>query len=164
MPKKLIAAFMLIAASRAARAQGTPFSELRAGDTVRVWAVQPRLNGQQGTFDARLRDTMRFTSLSQPVAVGYPSLRRIDIKRGTHRSATRIVIGTVLGAAAGSIAGAFLGTAIECGRTCGDDGEWEGLGGFLLGGTVGIIGGGVAGGVIAGRHRTARWEAVDLRR
>ena len=164
MQKNLIAAFVLVVASQTAGAQITPFSELRSGDTVRVWAVQPRLNGQQGTFDARLRDTLRFTSLTHPIAVGYPSLRRIDVKRGVHRSATRVVIGSLLGAAAGGIVGAYLGTAIECGRNCGDEGEWEGLAGLIFGGGLGIVAGGVTGGIIAGRHRTTRWEAVDLRR
>jgi hypothetical protein len=164
MRQLLLAIVVMLAAARPAIAQSASLTTLQPGDTIRVWSTAPRLNGQAGIFDARLRDTLRFTSLSQPTDVPYTTLRRIDVKRGVHRSATRVVIGSLLGAAAGSIVGAYLGTAIECGRTCGDEGEWEGLAGFVFGGGFGIIAGGVTGGIIAGRHRTARWEAVDLRR
>jgi hypothetical protein len=34
----------------------------------------------------------------------------------------------------------------------------------VVGGGLGIVAGGVTGGVIAARHRSPRWDAVDLRR
>jgi hypothetical protein len=161
--------FILIAGvAPAAAGQVTPLSGLRAGDTIRVWAIDPRLNGRAGIFESPLRDTLRFSSIPQPpvitTAVGFPAIRRIDVKRGTHRSAGRIVIGSVLGAAAGALVGGYLGVGLECGRTCGDEGDFEGVAGLVLGAGAGIIVGGITGGVIAGRHRTARWDAVDLRR
>jgi hypothetical protein len=168
MRRILFAFSIALSATRAVHAQPTTLSSLRAGDTIRVWAVAPRLNGQPGTFDSAERDTLRFMNLGQlpatPIAVGYPALHRIDVKRGTHRSAGRIVIGSVLGVALGTIAGGYIGVAAECGRTCGDSGDFEGLAGFLAGGALGAVAGGVTGGVLAARHRAARWDAVDLRR
>jgi hypothetical protein len=168
MPRLLVAFGLIVAVLQPAAAQPTPLSGLRSGDTIRVWAVDPRLNGPSGVFDAAGRDSLRFTTLGRaptaPIAVGYPALRRVDVQRGTHRSPARIVIGTVLGAAAGAVIGGFLGTTIECGSSCGDEGDLEGIAGFVIGGGLGIIAGGVTGGVIAGRHRSTRWEAVDIRR
>ena len=167
MQRTSVAFLIALAVARPAIAQ-TPLSALQPGDTIRVWAVDPRLNGQSGIFDTRLRDTLRFSRLPQPpittIAVGFPALRRIDVKRGQHRSPARIIIGTVLGAAAGAVAGSALGVLIECGRDCGDDGEWGGFAGFMLGGGFGILAGGTTGAIITARHRTARWEVVDPRR
>jgi hypothetical protein len=164
MRQLLLAIVVMLAAVRPAIAQTASLSTLQPGDTIRVWSTAPRLNGQTGIFDVRLRDTLRFTSLSQPMDVPYATLRRIDVRRGLHRSPVRIIGGTLLGAAVGSVVGAFLGVKLECGADCSDDGEWGGLAGFVFGGGAGIIGGGVTGGILAARHRTPRWEGVDLRR
>ena len=166
---RLLTVALILSGAQAGAAQLRPLSSLHGGDTVRVWAVAPRLNGQTGIFNSTERDTLRFFTLGQlppaiPTAVGFPALRRVDVQRGMHRSPSRIVIGSVLGAAAGALVGAFLGMAIECGTQCGDEGDFEGVAGFVLGGGTGIIAGGLTGGIIASRHRTARWDAVDLRR
>jgi hypothetical protein len=157
-----------LAGVRPAKAQRPALPDLRAGDTVRVWAVAPRLNGETGIFDSFTRDTLRFNIppllANAPTAVSFPALRRIDRQRGVHRSPARIVIGSVLGAAAGAVVGAFLGTTIECGSNCGAEGDLEGIAGFVLGGGVGIVAGGVTGGFIAARHKSPRWQAIDLRR
>ena len=163
----LLAALFLTTAVGRAFAQLTPLSSLTSGDTVRVWAVQPRLNGDVGIFDRLAADTLRFTQPSPsllPTAVAYPNLRRIDVRRGVHRSPGRILLGTIVGAGAGMIVGGYLGTWIECGSHCGDEGDLEGLAGLLLGGASGLLAGGVTGGIITARHRVPRWDPVDLRR
>ena len=164
---KVILLILLVAAIvRPAAAQGTPLSSLRTGDTIRVWAVDPPIDGRFGIFDARLRDTLRFTDLVQPpvvsLAVALPSVRHIAVKRGIHRSPARIFIGTVLGAAAGAAAGAVLGRAMDCGA-CNNDDDFEGLGGLVFGGALGLVVGGTTGAIIT-RRPTPRWEAVDPRR
>ena len=167
MPRLLLAFVIAAAGTSTASAQLTPLSGLRPGDTLRVWAVEPRLNGQSGTLDAARRDSLRFTSLGlppTPMAVGLPSLRRVDVKRGVARSPGRIILGSLLGAGVGMFAGAALGTWIECGSKCGDSGDLEGLAGLVLGGATGIVAGGVTGGLLGARHRSPKWEWVDISR
>jgi hypothetical protein len=162
MQKKLLAVLVLLAAGRAAGAQLMPLSGLQPGDTIRVWAVAPRLDGQTGLFDARLRDTLRFTSQSLPIDVSYAALRRVDVRRGVRRSAARVFGATLIGAGVGAFVGSFVGRKLDCGD-CHDD-DFAGLGGLILGGATGIVAGGLTGGMLASRHRTPRWDAVDLRR
>jgi hypothetical protein len=92
--------------------------------------------------------------------VPFPALRRVDVRRGEHRSGARIAAGIILGGAAGLILGAYAG-AIDCHDGC--PGDFGGLPGGLLGATIGLAGGATAGGIAGGR-RTAKWEAVTLRR
>ena len=152
-----------------ASGQRPTLATLQSGDTIKVWAVAPRLNGETGVFDGFTSDTLTLQALPfAPTAVPrarvpYASLRRIDVRRGPARSTGRTIAGVLIGAAGGMLLGAALGPIIECGSSCGDEGDLEGLGGFLIGGTLGIVGGGIAGGVIGARPRP-RWESVDLRR
>ena len=163
------AAFLLFSSVARGEAQGQRITTLQPGDTIKVWAVQPRLNGELGAFGALHADTLTLRTL--PMApdamvraqVPWAALRRIDVLHGKHRSTGRIVGGVVLGAAAGMLLGAVIGPVVECGGSCSDNGDWAGLGGFVLGSMVGIVGGGITGGVIGGRPRP-RWEPVDLRR
>jgi hypothetical protein len=162
MQKGLCFTFILMAAAQPLVAQLTPLSGLQLGDTIRVWAVAPRLDGETGLFDVRLRDTLRFTSRSLPIDVSYAALRRIDVRRGVHRSPARVFGATLIGAGVGAFVGAFVGRKLECGD-CHDD-DFAGLGGLILGGATGAIAGGLTGGMLAARQPTARWDAVDLRR
>jgi hypothetical protein len=162
MQKKLVAYFVLLVAGRAAGAQLTPLSGLQPGDTIRVWAVAPRLDGVTGLVDVRLRDTLRFMNPSLPIDVSYGALRRVDVQRGVRRSAARVFGATLIGAGVGAFVGSFVGRKLDCGD-CHDD-DFAGLGGVILGGATGIIAGGLTGGLLAARHRTPRWDAVDLRR
>jgi hypothetical protein len=160
---------LLCLGASAALGQGREtLATLRGGDTVKVWAVGPRLNGELGAFGGFASDTLVLQSSFEPSAVArarvpYASLRRVDVVRGKHRSVPRTVAGVVLGAAGGMLLGFIVGPAVECGGTCSDDGDWAGLGGALAGGAVGIVAGGITGGVIGARPRT-NWESVSLRR
>ena len=148
-------------------AQETQFvPTLREGDTLKVWAVRPRLNGTVGILAGLRADTLTLGQLVPTVPPGqtsvpYAALRRIDVRRGTHRSTGRIVTGTLLGVAAGALLGAAIGPAIECGNDC--SGYYEGVIGAIAGFGIGGIAGGVTGGIL-GARRVPKWEPVTLRR
>ena len=156
--------------ARVVRAQEKPtLGTLVPGDTLRVWAVAPRLNGARGILDRFRDDTLTMLDLKQLAGqrevvarVPYSSLTRVDVQRGKHRSAARIAGGALIGAAGGLLIGATLGPIIECGSSCGTGGDLEGVAGFVLGGAAGIVVGGVAGGFIGARFRVPKWEAVRL--
>ena len=163
-----VAAFLIVVLAGQARAQGgLTLSTLSPGDTVRVWSVAPRLNGALGAFTSFRADTFTLSQLPpNPTAmalasVPYASLRRVDVRRGLHRSGGRIVVGVLLGAAAGLVVGGPSGAAIECRHGC--PGDFGGLAGFVVGSAVGIVAGGIGGGLI-GARRTPNWEYVSLRR
>ena len=164
----LLAVLVLALPALRASAQRPTLATLQTGDTIKVWAVGPRLSGETGGFAGFSADTLALSALPfTPAAVTrarvpYTALRRVDVRRSRERSTGRMFAGIVIGAAGGLVVGAALGTGFECAATGCDD-EFEGLGGFLLGSTVGFVGGGIAGGVIGGRIRP-RWESVDLRR
>ncbi|HET9424655.1 MAG TPA: hypothetical protein VFO55_04720 [Gemmatimonadaceae bacterium] len=153
-------------------AQGrATLSTLVPGDTLRVWAVGPRLNGAPGILSHFLRDTLTLADVNavagQPsvqAIVPYASLRRVDVRRGTRRSPQKILLGVVAGAAAGGLIGGILGPIIECSGSCNDDYDYAGIGGFLVGSSAGIVLGGVTGGLVGARYRSPRWEAVRLTR
>lgn len=155
-----------IAEAQAARESKPSLRSLRPGDTVRVWAVSPQLNGSVASF-SRLGDTyLTLSELSgaypfspSPSEVPIVALRRIDVRRGVHRSTARALIGIVLGTTGGVIVGAPLGLMTACGRSCSGKGEHTALGGWFLGATVGGLTGAITGGVIGARPRP-RWESV----
>jgi hypothetical protein len=154
--------------SKLAAQRWADLSALRSGDTLRVWATQPRLNGTVGLLDRLERDTLGLRSFagSRPLpaglAVAIPALTRLDVRRGLRRSVGWSVAGVVLGAAIGTVVGAYSGVLIECGGSCSDEpGDLAGLAGFVLGGGVGGIAGGIAGGIIGARRRPY-WQPVGL--
>ena len=159
----------VLAIATPAAAQERTLGTLVPGDTLRVWAVAPRLDGTRGILDRFVNDTLGLLGMkpvaSQPsliAQVPYAALRRVDVQRGMHRSAARIAGGALLGAAGGLLVGAALGPMIECGSSCGNGGDLEGVAGFVVGGATGIIVGGVAGGFIGARFRVPSWQAVRL--
>jgi hypothetical protein len=163
-----VAAFLFVVLAGQARAQEpVTLATLSPGDTVKVWAVAPRLNGTLGAFTSFRADTFTLGQLGpNPTAmvlasVPYASLRRVDVRRGLHRSGGRIVVGVLLGAAAGLVVGGPLGAWLECGHGCNE--EFGGLAGFVVGSAVGVVGGGIGGGLL-GARRTANWEYVSLQR
>lgn len=164
-----IAIALTVAAAGWAGAQGSSaptLGSLHPGDTVRVWAVAPLLNGARGAIRVFQSDTLSLAHLQTAAVlaeVPYSSLRRVDVRRGTHRSGGRILVGTLLGAAGGLALGMAVGPMLECGNSCGDNGDLEGIIGFLVGSTVGTIAGGVTGGII-GARRTDKWVPVRLTR
>ena len=167
-PSYRVAAFLIVALAGQARAQGSvTLSMLSPGDTVKVWSVAPRLNGKLGAFASFRADTFTLAQLPPNptamvlAAVPYSSLRRVDVRRGMHRSGGRIVVGALLGAAAGMAIGIPTGVAIDCRHGCTDDAG--GIAGALFGTVAGFVGGGIGGGLI-GARRTTNWEYVSLQR
>ena len=145
-------------------------SALRPGDTLRVWATRPRLNGTMALLDRLERDTLGLRSfpgghtVPEGLSVAIPALTRLDVRRGQRRSVGWSAAGVVLGAALGTVVGAYGGVLIECGGSCSDEpGDLAGVGGFLIGGTVGAATGGITGGIIGARRRP-NWQPVGLPR
>src|SRR4051812_31852363 len=142
-----LALLLFVSAADTAVAQGRALSSLQPGDTIRVWAVAPSLNGVRGTLASLRADTLTLGELPpSPTAmvrasVPYASLRRVDVLRGKHRSQGWIFAGTVLGGAAGLFVGAYAGAAIDCHYGC--SGDWEGIAGFIEGGAVGLVSGAI---------------------
>jgi hypothetical protein len=164
----LVIALAILSPLSAVHAQSESLSTLGIGDTIRVWAVAPRLNKVTGTFSSFRFDTLTLGQLPgagtvQPIAqVPYLSLRRVDVRRGKHRSTGRIIAGTLIGAGAGLLLGAAVGPAIECGaRDC--QGDLDGIVGFVAGAGLGTIIGGVTGGFI-GARKQPNWRPVGLAR
>jgi hypothetical protein len=159
----VLASCVAIASSQA---QNPSVSSLAPGDTVRVWAVGPRLNGDRGVLADVVRDTLKLADFALPPApiasVPYAMLRRVDVQRGKRRSPFRIAAGIIGGAALGAYALGYLGAEIECGATCGDEGDLEGIAGGLLGGGLGFILGGTTGGIITARMRVPNWRPVVI--
>jgi hypothetical protein len=152
------------------KGQGAPtLSSLASGDTLRVWAVTPRLNGATGVLDRFRSDTltllgMERTAEQRPLLAQVPlmGLRRVDVRRGLHRSGGRIALSALVGATAGALVGAALGPIIECDGSCNDDPDLAGAAGFFFGIGGGIVIGGVAGATIGFFHRSPKWVAVRL--
>jgi hypothetical protein len=168
--KSVVALCLLSLAAPVASAQRPTLGTLQEGDTVKVWAVAPRLNGVQSSFGGFRSDTLTLRTVPfGPEAmvraqVPYASLRRVDVRRGTAQSKGRTFAGAVIGGAGGLVLGAMLGPLIECGGAdCGGTNGLEGIAGFVVGGGLGLIAGGVVGGVYGSRPRP-RWESVQLRR
>ena len=166
--RAMLVAMMIALCSGSAVAQGSAFvPTLREGDTLKVWAVAPRLNGVMGVLGGLRSDTLTLGEIpvsAPPVVravVPYASLRRIDVRRGKARSPVRIGVGILVGAVAGGALGAAVGPAIECAGGCA--GDYGGLAGFVFGAGTGIIAGGVAGGIL-GARRVPKWESVTFRR
>ena len=155
--------------SPAAAQRWADLSSLRPGDTLRVWATGPRLNGTVRLLDRLERDTLALTDLAgrgprAGLAVPILAVTRLDVRRGQRRSVGWSAAGVVLGAALGTVVGAYTGVLIECRGSCSDEnGDLVGLAGLLLGGTVGAATGAIAGGIIGARRR-ANWQPVGLPR
>lgn len=154
---------LALGAANVAAAQSRPsLTSLAAGDTVKVWSVTPRLNGAEGLFNEFRADTLTlgalpFGSVSILAKVPYSGLRRVDVRRGTHRSTGRIVAGVLIGGLVGGALGAAIGPAVECRNGCPD--YLGGLAGFVYGAGAGIAVGSLTGGII-GARRTGKWVAV----
>jgi hypothetical protein len=167
--KSLVGLCLLSLVGMEASAQRPTLGTLQEGDTVKVWAVGPRLNGDQSAFGGIRSDTVTLRALPfGPDAmvrarVPYMSLRRVDVRRGSAQSKGRTFAGAVIGGAGGLVLGAMLGPIIECGGAdCGGTNGLEGIAGFVVGGGLGLVAGGIVGGVYGARPRP-RWESVDLR-
>lgn len=166
----LAAGLLACPASRAMSQAPLTLRTLNSGDTIRVWAVAPRLNGVTGVFARFGGDTLALADLGfggaalpLPAEVPYLSLRRIDVRRGLHRSGMRTVVGVVAGGLVGLLVGGALGPVVECSGGCGGSGDFDGLVGFVVGSGVGIVVGGVTGGILGARRRP-NWEPVRLTR
>jgi hypothetical protein len=166
----LAATIAMLLLPTGAKGQGGPtLSALATGDTLRVWAVTPRLNGTMGILDRFGRDTLTLLGM-EPVAEQRPlvaqvplmGLRRVDVRRGLHRSGSRIALSALVGAAAGALVGAVLGPVVECSGSCNDDPDLAGVAGFIVGTGGGILVGGLAGGTIGFFHKSPNWVAVRL--
>lgn len=157
----LAVAFMLPARPDGLGAQAATPSAIvaRAGETVRVrtgdWIYT-------GTLTRVTPDTAVVTYSPDSAVVPRAGILRVDVQRGTKRSATRIVLATAAGILGGAIIGGFVGVWAECGSSCSDNGEWGGVGGALSGIALGSLVGGLTGGTIAAQHRVPRWLRADL--
>lgn len=145
-------------------AQRPTLATLVPGDTIKVWAVGPSLNGRQGLLASFRADTLTLGAMPNAgsgaqVAVPYRSLRRVDVVRGRGRSVIRTIFGGVLGGAAGMAIGIPAGVMADCDGSCGGDGD--GIRGAIVGMFAGAVVGGTVGGAIGARKRT-RWVAVRL--
>ncbi|MEO5567925.1 MAG: hypothetical protein ABIR92_05505 [Gemmatimonadaceae bacterium] len=166
----LAAGILVCPASQAMSQPPLTLGTLHSGDTIRVWAVAPRLNGVTGVFARFGADTLAFGDLQSGSAeqalraeVPYLSLRRIDVRRGLHRSGTRTLVGVVAGGMVGLLVGGALGPLVECSGGCSGSGDFQGLVGFVVGSGLGMVVGGVTGGVLGARTRP-KWQAVLLTR
>ena len=144
-------------------AQAVPADALRAGDHVRVWATEPRLQGAVSELRTLRADSLRLKSLRNEEVtyeglVTVVNVGRLEVER-RERGFIRTVVGIVGGGILGGVVGGALGGTLECGGSCDD--EWEGFGGFLLGGATGILVGGTYGGIKLGQ-RPAKWHPVAL--
>lgn len=161
------AGLLLLLNAVTAASQGRPtLGGLNPSDTVRVWAVAPRLNGVRGVLHGFTSDTLRLNDFSAPPAriadVPYAALRRVDVRRGMRRSSTRTIVGVIAGGVVGFALGAAVGPSVECSvRDC--SGDLDGLAGFLVGAGGGIVIGGTAGGII-GARKQPYWLSVRLLR
>jgi hypothetical protein len=131
----------------------------RPGEVVRLrtaqWEYTGRLIGAtaDSAFVLLAPDTAR---------VAKPDVLRIQVQRGTRRSAGRIALVAVAGAAAGTILGGYAGVLAECGTDCSDDGEWSGIAGGVSGAALGMVVGGIAGGMWGAKKRYPRWVDAVL--
>ena len=150
-----VAVFAMIAAASAS-AQA-PRQMPAPGDTVRVWAMSPPLEGERATVRRVARDTLVF-SLRSAVSREGPdtpvemrSLQRLEVRDGAGTSRKCRVIGYATGSVLGLAAGAYLTyrrTGLYCdpGAPCVQDVE----SGEAIGAVFGIIIGGIAGATIGG--------------
>lgn len=167
----LLAAGILAGPASPATAQAPlTLGTLNSGDTIRVWAVAPRLNGVTGVLARFSGDTLALADLHRGAAalpllaeVPYLSLRRIDVRRGLRRSGTRTFVGVVAGGVVGLLVGGALGPLVECAGGCRASGDYQGVVGFVVGSGLGMVVGGMTGGVLGARRRPT-WEAVRLTR
>jgi hypothetical protein len=169
--KKLaLLAFAAVAWSSEATAQSAVESTpaLVVGDTIKVWAPVPRLDGVMALFqrlDAReivISGTSQNPSMpARHVAVPLNSSLKVEVLRRRERSRRRLMTGIAVGAAAGALLGAPLGPLIECGGVCDKVGDRTPMVGWGLGAAIGAPIGALLGGVIGGTTR-ARWQEVTF--
>ena len=164
----LIVGILAFAPSLGAQSSIETSPALVPGDTLRVWASTPKLDGVIATLGrlsvAEIVLQGQATSPDVPpreLGVQLQSLTRLDVLRGTKRSAGRIVAGVLLGAAAGALVGAPLAQLIECGGACDTEGSLQPKVGPALGAAIGAPIGAIIGGVIAGSRR-AKWHTVTI--
>lgn len=131
----------------------------RPGEVVRLRTAQWQYTGRL----LRTTPDSAFVLLEPDTArVAAPAIVRLEVQRGTRRSAGRITLLAVAGAAAGTILGGYAGVLAECGTDCSDDGEWSGFAGGFSGAALGLIVGGVGGGMWGAQKRYPRWVAAVL--
>lgn len=124
------------------------------GDRIRVSVLKPRPRRVIGEFLSLTPDTLHFRSSDVDRSFSLQIIKKLEVSSGKNERLT----GTVVGILAGGLFGGFIGSSIERGTSdsCFD---FCGLGGFVVGAFVGIIGGGIAGySLLAGD----RWEQVPL--
>lgn len=129
------------------------------GEVVRV-----RTDGwlYTGTLGRVTLDSATVLIHADSVRIPRTSVVRLQVQRGTRRSAGRVILGAAVGLVAGGVVGGFTGVGLECGMSCDDDGEWAGIGGAILGTGIGSIAGAITGGVIGGKKRVPRWVPAVL--
>jgi hypothetical protein len=155
-------------ASGAGQRVAVSVTSLQRGDTVRLWAPAARLARAVGVIAELGEDTVvlraqprRSRSFSE-APIPLRAVTRLEVQRGTYRSAGRTVIGIVGGLVGGLVLGSFAGVTLECGTSCSDEqNEFAGLAGFVVGGALGALAGGITGGVWGARRRP-RWQPVVL--
>lgn len=141
---------------------------LALGDTVRVWASTPRLEGAIAAF-ARIQaaDLIIMGQGASPYgpgreyAVPFSGVTRMEVLRRHRPSAGKIMLGVLVGAGAGALVGAPMGPIIECGGACDKEGKLQPMVGPGLGAAIGAGIGGLLGGVVVGHART-RWQSVTF--
>lgn len=141
---------------------------LVVGDTVRVWASTPRLDGAIAAF-ARIQaaDLVITGQGASPYgpgrefAVPFSGVTRIDVLQRRRPSAGKILAGILVGAGVGALVGAPMGPLIECGGACDKEGKLKAKVGPGLGASIGAGVGGLLGGVVVGHTRT-RWQSVTF--
>ena len=166
----IFTALVLAAAPTLARGQTSVEIDpaLVMGDTVRVWASTPRLDGAVAAF-ARIQaaDLVIMGQGASPYgpgrefAVPFSGVTRIDVLRRHRPSAGKIMLGILVGAGVGALVGAPMGPLIECGGACDKEGKLQPMVGPGLGAAIGAGVGGLLGGVVVGHTRT-RWQSVTF--
>jgi hypothetical protein len=166
----IFTAIILAIAPALARGQSSAETDptLAVGDTVRVWASTPRLDGAIAAF-ARIQaaDLIIMGQGASPYgsgreyAVPLSGVTRIDVLRRHRPSVGKIMLGVLVGAGVGALVGAPMGPIIECGGACDKEGKLQPMVGRGLGASIGAGIGGLLGGVVVGHART-RWESVTF--
>jgi hypothetical protein len=141
---------------------------LSTGDTVRVWAGNPRLEGAIAAF-SRIQSTDLVITGQGPNPYGpgreftvpFGSVSRIEVLRRHRPSAGKMLAGIVIGGGIGALIGAPMGPIIECGGACDREGDLQPMVGKGLGAAIGAGIGAILGGVVVGHTRT-RWESVTF--
>lgn len=143
---------------RPVRAQAARYpAQLAPGARVRITSPSLVPSVETGRLLAVRSDTLVLQAdrSTTPMALPFPSVTKVELSHGTHRST---VAGMLLGILAGGATGAAVGAAmptdgkgINFGH--GGDAALMALPGALLGGTIGAL--------LGTAHQSERWESVS---